>query len=66
MAIDGSSGVSALDRMRDRLSRTESKCPECGSRNAEWDCERDGTEVLFERTCPDCGAVADRTLRMGR
>lgn len=64
MAVDGPTGTTALDRMQDRLARTESRCPECGSDAAEWTCETDGGRVRYERTCPSCGAVASRTLRL--
>jgi|JXWS01.1.fsa_nt_gb transcription elongation factor Elf1 len=64
MAIQGPTGVSALDRMRERLTETESRCPACGSDAAEWTCETDGGRVRYERTCPSCGATAERTVRL--
>jgi len=64
MAVQGPTGITALDRMRDRLTETESRCPECGSDAAEWRCETDGGRVRYERTCPSCDAVASRTLRL--
>ncbi|MFB6205327.1 MAG: HVO_0649 family zinc finger protein [Haloglomus sp.] len=66
MAVEEPTGVTALDRMRERLTETESRCPACGSDAAEWTCETDGSEVRYERTCPSCGAVASRTLRLGQ
>jgi ribosomal protein L32 len=62
MAVQGPTGVSALDRLRDRLTETVSRCPECGCDDAEWHCETDGGQVRYERTCPSCGATADRTV----
>lgn len=65
MAVQGPTGVSALARMRERLTETESRCPACGSDAAEWTCETDGARVQYERTCPSCGATAERTVRLG-
>ncbi|WP_254822464.1 HVO_0649 family zinc finger protein [Haloglomus halophilum] len=64
MAVQGPTGITALDRLRDRLTETESRCPECGSDAAEWRCETDGGRVRYQRTCQSCNAVASRTLRL--
>lgn len=68
MAIRGTIGSTALDRLRDRYERTDKKCPDCGfvDTTRNWTSMTNGREIVYEHVCPSCGASREHTFRLGR
>ena len=68
MAVERRGGTTALDRLREHYVATEATCPECGydDRSGRWEAQTTGDRVYYRHTCPSCGAVWTRTLRLNR
>lgn len=68
MARHTKRGTSALDRLRERYESTEKKCPECGhvSQARSWAGKTDGSRVVYEFVCPQCGAEREHVFDFRR
>lgn len=66
--VTETSGTNAtFDQLRDEFKRESHRCPRCDhvDDDGNWHLaggERDGAAMEYRRTCPNCGAVARRTV----
>lgn len=58
-------GASALEKIRDRYETTEKRCPDCGyvTEARNWDGKTDGSRVVYQFVCPQCGAEREHVFR---
>ncbi|MCU4924431.1 hypothetical protein OB905_00325 [Halobacteria archaeon AArc-dxtr1] len=57
---------SPFDRLRRALDDADFRCLECGfvDQDGGWRAVTTGSAVTYRRSCPGCGAVATRELRL--
>lgn len=67
MAVSGRSGITAFDRLGDRIQTTEKRCPTCGYTDEEgnWTNGTTGNRVVYQHVCPRCGAEREYVIKLG-
>lgn len=57
----------ALESVRRRYERTETKCPECGyvDDDRNWTSQTDGKRIVYRHVCPSCDASREHTFQLG-